>query len=270
MERPPIHVVVYGQPGSGKSTFAATFPRPMLVFCFDPLGKEMPYLRLGQPQPVEHQNDIPVCEVTGSRNAVLARIEYYHDTATNSAGTYVPSAYHAFLRRMGSLYDELAAGMWQTVVIDSLTYLELTVRKLAQYELEPQSKDPRRWFAAATDMLEETLLCRFGGYRANVVVLAHVDQERDELLGSLVYNPAAPGRLRTRLGSGYAEMYVSHVRRDDGGGLRYCLQTRADTRYNASSVFLEAPNPCDPYYDALWDVYDRRKEGGASRAPQTR
>ena len=40
----PIHCLVYGQPGTGKSTFAATFPKPMLVFMFDSFGKEMPYL----------------------------------------------------------------------------------------------------------------------------------------------------------------------------------------------------------------------------------
>ena len=27
----------------GKSTMAATFPKPMLVHCFDPFGKDLPY-----------------------------------------------------------------------------------------------------------------------------------------------------------------------------------------------------------------------------------
>lgn len=41
--RPPIHCMVYGDSGTGKSTFATTFPKPMLVWCFDPFGKDMPF-----------------------------------------------------------------------------------------------------------------------------------------------------------------------------------------------------------------------------------
>lgn len=46
-EKIPLHLLLYGDTGSGKSTFAATFPKPMLVWCFDPHGKDMPYRRLG-------------------------------------------------------------------------------------------------------------------------------------------------------------------------------------------------------------------------------
>jgi hypothetical protein len=39
--------LVYGEPGSGKTTFAATWPKPLLVIFFDPIGKDLPYLELG-------------------------------------------------------------------------------------------------------------------------------------------------------------------------------------------------------------------------------
>ena len=39
-----VRSIIYGDPMAGKSTAAATFPKPMLVFCFDPRGKELPYL----------------------------------------------------------------------------------------------------------------------------------------------------------------------------------------------------------------------------------
>ena len=47
-EHEPIHVLVYGEPGAGKSTFAATFPNPKIVMMFDPMGKETPYLKKGR------------------------------------------------------------------------------------------------------------------------------------------------------------------------------------------------------------------------------
>lgn len=43
-----LHVLLYGDYGSGKSTFAATWPKPMLVLCFDPPGKDLPYLNWGR------------------------------------------------------------------------------------------------------------------------------------------------------------------------------------------------------------------------------
>ncbi len=44
--RLPTKAFLYGDFGSGKSTFAATWPKPLLVWCFDNFGKEMPYLKL--------------------------------------------------------------------------------------------------------------------------------------------------------------------------------------------------------------------------------
>jgi len=41
----PLHVLVYGDTGTGKSTFASTFKEAgnVLVWCFDPYGKDLPY-----------------------------------------------------------------------------------------------------------------------------------------------------------------------------------------------------------------------------------
>jgi hypothetical protein len=45
--RPTCKVLVYGDPGSGKTTFLSTFPTPLLACSFDPFGKEIPYLVRG-------------------------------------------------------------------------------------------------------------------------------------------------------------------------------------------------------------------------------
>jgi AAA domain-containing protein len=261
VSRPFIHVVNYGPPGSGKSTFAATFPKPMLVIAFDPLGKEGPYLRKGTVSPeLIGDVDQPLVQVVSKKtpDKLLIQVEYYHDSEVDPEGKYRPIAYQQFLRRFPSLYEEIRAGQWATVVIDTLTFMELCARKLSQYDLDKTSREPRRWFAAATDMLEEAVMCRLGGLRCNVVVLAHVDRDKDEIAGSMLFNPAAPGRLRFRLGGGYPEVYVSHIARNaKDGGFIYSLQTRADARYNATSVLLNAPDPCDPVYTALWENWEK-------------
>jgi len=42
----PIHCLLYGDFGAGKTHMAATFPKPMLVLFFDGHGKDSPYLRV--------------------------------------------------------------------------------------------------------------------------------------------------------------------------------------------------------------------------------
>lgn len=56
--KPPIHCLVYGDAGSNKSIFAATFPQPILVIMCDPYGKDMPYLRAGKPQGVKMNKNL--------------------------------------------------------------------------------------------------------------------------------------------------------------------------------------------------------------------
>lgn len=256
-DKPIIHVVDYGPWGSGKSTFAATFPKPMLVIAFDPVGKEAPYLKRGVASPdMLGEFDQVIRQVMSRRreDSLLIQIEAFHDSEVDAEGKYLPVAYRRFLQRFPSLYQEIRDGKWATVVYDSLTFMELATRKMHQYDLHKHEKDSRKWYGQSTEDLEEALLCRAGGLRCNVVVLAHVDSDKDEMAGSMVFSPAAPGRLRGRLGAGFPEMYVQHQRRDKDG-LRYFLQTRGDARYSASSVILDAPDPCSPEYAALFENY---------------
>ena len=62
-ERPLTKFLVYGDPGSGKSTFLSTFPKPLLVFSFDPFGKEIPYLKHGQVVDAMDERGTPVRQV---------------------------------------------------------------------------------------------------------------------------------------------------------------------------------------------------------------
>jgi len=62
-QRPLTMFLVYGDPGSGKTTFLSTFPKPLLVFSFDPFGKELPYLRMGHVVDAMDERGTPVRQV---------------------------------------------------------------------------------------------------------------------------------------------------------------------------------------------------------------
>jgi hypothetical protein len=246
MAHEPIHCLVYGDSGAGKSTFAATFPKPMLVFAFDPRGKETPYLNRGEATGfgIDDQGS-PYREVLSRKSGdAIVRLEYYLDAEPER-----PDGYARFGKRLLALQGEY--DKWQTIVVDSVTFMELTARKYHQYVLNKTSKEPRQWFAGSTDALEEVLMIRFGSLPMNVVVIAHVDEEKDELHGTFVRNPKAPGRLRRGASAGYSEFYRAFVKFTDANVRQYVLQTRSDRMWNAASQ-IGAPDPCDPVYQALW------------------
>ena len=215
---------------------------------FDPIGKETPYLRRGRVcDPQIAPDGTPYTDVLAKkRDEIIIRVEYFLDHDPTN-----PDAYKRFMRRMSGFTSE-DLSYWQTAALDSITFMELSARKYQQYKLNPTSKDPRQWFAGSTDQLEEMLMIRFGSLPINVVICAHVDEARDDAHGTFVRNPAAPGRMRKRLGAGYSEMYRAYAQRDEEGELEYLLQTRQDRLYNATSGIIQAPDPCPPIYEALW------------------
>jgi len=267
-DRPFIHLLLYGDSGAGKSTGAATFPTPQLVFSFDPVGKELPYLRrAGSRIDGETDDGTPYSEILSTKTGEsLVRVEHYIDSDPQQ-----PEAYTRFLLRLaemdaemrstyealralgspGAIPHQLIAPAWKTLVIDSVTFMELAARKLAQYKLNKNAKDPRQWWGASTDTLEEVLMFRFGAVRTNVVVIAHADEDKDDVHGFYLRNPRAPGRLRKSLPSAYNEFYRAYVRRTDEGDREYLWQTRSDNLWNAATQ-VGAPEPCVPHFSAIW------------------
>jgi len=245
MANSPIHVIVYGDPGAGKSTFAATFPKPMRVWLFDAHGKDTPYLKWATDWKEEVDHYGTTCMVSAT---AAITIEKFHDFDPESS-----NGWHRFMRRRDAYAKTLEYQNDLTLVVDSITFMELAARKYDQYVTNKGCKDPRKHFGASTDALEETLMLKLMGLPINVVTIAHIDTERDDVHGSMIFNPSAPGRLKKRIPAAYGEFYHAYVTKDDEGQAMYLLQTRADNRYNASSQ-IEAPSPSWQSYDSLWPV----------------
>lgn len=257
----PIHVLDYGDSGAGKSTFAATFPKPMLVFCFDPFGKEIPYLERGTPTDLfSDEKSTWTRNVMSKRDPerVIIRIEYYHELGFISPEVLTlpktgrlrlhdmePEAYPRFLNRMASFHTEYE--QWASVVLDSVTFMEICSRRWDQHSINPMVEDPRQWWAGSTDMLEQMLMVRFGSLPMNVVAIAHIDREKAESMDTMLRTPAAPGRLRGNLAVAFQEVYHHYA---DKTGVRL-LQTQPNVMYGAATR-IGAPNPCEPSYKALW------------------
>ena len=253
----PIHVLVYGEAGAGKSQFASTFPKPIYVAMWDGIGKDMPYRKRGQATQVFDDTEISGLQYRevwlvddeghAKSKRPIIRIDYFMDVNPKD-----PRAFERWQARLVDIEDFLIAGKFKTLVFDSTTSAELLARKLHQHRLNKTSKDPRQWFAGSTDLLEESLMGALPSLiTTNVVVVSHISEDKDEVAGTFVRNPLAPGRLQKRLASRYGEFYRAYVSRDDDGERYWALQTTIDDRYNAATQ-IGAPDPCEPTYNALF------------------
>ena len=107
MQSEVAHTLLYGESGSGKSSGAATWPKPMLACFFDPMYKERPYLytRGGKPRGVitrTVEGNVPVDEAHDDKGNLVVRVEHYLD-----ADVKQPRAYSDFLARMQRLRDDI-------------------------------------------------------------------------------------------------------------------------------------------------------------------
>lgn len=232
----PSYWLLYGDPGSGKSSAAATWPKPMLVLMLDQPGKDTPYL-LGPDRLV-----LPWTERRdqfGSRivEAGGVTIEHYNNLSPSS------NAMECLKWRLQqrAFVDE----GYKTLVLDSVTFLELALRKALTARGVPDKQLP----IAVTNDVEDVLLILLSGLPINVIVTAHVETKKDEVNGVLLRQVAAPGRLHSRsmLAAAFAELYRTYV--SPSG--EYLFQTRADANFNAASQ-IDAPNPCAQRYAAVW------------------
>lgn len=159
----------------------------------------------------------------------IIRIEHYQEEDAQS-----PTAWARFAGRWTRFRADGEVNQYNTIVVDSVSSMELVARKYHQYVLNPSSRDPRQWWNGATDALEEMLWINLGALRKHVVVVAHVDEKKNDVSGEIVWNPAAPGRLSKKLPAGYAELWHAYVQRK-GTEREYVIQTSPDGRYHAST-----------------------------------
>lgn len=259
MNRRPIHCFCYGESGVGKSTFAATWPKPMRVFHFDPYGKDIAYITAcieagGKPGEVYQHGDNFFLDLEFPDG--LIRIQYFHDGDMDA-----PTAYQRFTEAL-STFRQHESGQYKTIVLDSVTSMGLAARKREEKVLNPfkrfeKNKDMRQWWAASTDALEEVLCGAFGAFQENVLVLLHVDKDTSVIGGQVTRGPGAPGRLSSNnvLGAYFQEQYYLMTYRDEAGNLHRAMQTSNRDGYQATSL-IKAPDPCYPHYESLWVNWD--------------
>ena len=208
-------------------------------------------------------------KVYDAEGVELVHIQYFHDTQVREDGTIYPTGFQEFRSHMSKLHETY--GKYASYVFEGVTSAALSSRKMHQYIINPDTKEPRKWHASATDDLEEFLCMRLPALPYNVGIALHASREKDEVSEMFVRNVSAPGRLSTRhqLAAYYPEVYRAYAKEmvveslSSEKQLYRLLQTRMG-RIEGESWFaasqLNPPQPCWNHYDSLW---------GEGATPQT-
>lgn len=276
---PPIHCAAYGQMGKGKTMFAASFPKPMLVWCFDGLGKDWwyfyDYYNEGKARGIISEMHYEVGhmwrEVRSAKdNRLLVRVRYFYENDEFELGrvqlnqksaaihTLIekPDLSRRFFEYLSQCRDEVkefekANG---TLVVDSTTFMEMAFRYYHRYVLnsEASGEGKKQWWSGSTDDLEAVISRRLMKWNMNVVCISHVGSDKEKGGGEdggavLKYRPNLPGRMAEGIQQAMQEVYRAY-RTPEGVHL---LQTQEGGKFDASS-HINAPNPCRPHYKSLW------------------
>jgi len=187
-----IKTLVIGDSGSGKTTLLGTFPKPY------------------------------VCDFDGKGTDLLAGVDGWLEGYVGGWERF--KADLKIWQKTGLPEDCLTVG------IDSLTFAADEALKAAMAKAGNSGNATQAdWGRAIKDVKD--VLGALTTLPCNVIVNVHVQVEKDELLGGIIWQPSIFGRqLPSQLPGYFDDVWSTRITPLVAGGAKYELLTRPDTR----------------------------------------
>ena len=196
--------IVTGDYGTGKSSFAASFPTPGFVFDFDE-GIE---LYRGK--------------------------DFDYETFERS-----PKGWVEFTKVQKEIAALAAGGKYKTIILDSTTSMgDIAMARALQLDPNRSNEGGPVWnihYSIQRNLMEPRLR-EFTTYPANVVVICHLKLDKDEKTGSIIaVNPLLVGQLAEKVPGYFGEVYLTFAKRTKDGKTEYVVRTQPRGLYKARS-----------------------------------
>lgn len=224
-----IKLLQFGDSGTGKTVFATTFPTPIHVLDFDnKISSAAAFWREKDP-------------------ARLEQITFENYGPTDARGTQAERCSNDLgkMRKEGKLP--------RTLVLDSLTtFSDEFMRYLMRINPGIKRMDTK---GAAVPAQQDYQVARlyfkqFIGellvLPCNVVILAHIQVDKDEQTGEILRTPMIAGKLARELPIWFEEVHRSYVKAG-----KYMSQTQTDARYQCRTQIPKLPAEIELKYEEL-------------------
>lgn len=198
-----IKAYVIGDPGTGKSVFASTFPSPGFVFDFDNgidsyRGKDFDY----ECFPLD------------------------------------PKGWILFEKTLAQVRKDVAEGKYKTVIVDSTTSMtDLAMERAMQIDPKRSPTNGPLWnvhYQMVKNLMEGRLR-QIINLPCNVVVLGHMEIKMNQETGAVIaVEPMLTGQLSTKIPGYFDEVYYTKTKQKEGKTI-FQLQTVAKGYYKARS-----------------------------------
>lgn len=203
--------LIYGKTGSGKTYSLRTARRPVHLDSFDPNGS---------------QSVDDVINTSSNPDGYI-----FVDTRFEVENPGSPTAWVLWAseikRRYGAKYFDHIGTYATDLTSMAAAAMNEVLKKAGRPGGTPQQND---WLPQMT-MLENAM--RFIlSFPCDVVVLAHVNIVKDEIVGKLEYSPLITGKLVVRVPLMFSEVYVA-MTKETSKGLEYKWLTQAAGSYTA-------------------------------------
>jgi hypothetical protein len=188
-----LKVMLVGDPGSGKSTCAGTFPTPGYIFDFSG-------------------------GIVGYRG-----LDFDYDQFSMS-----PIGWVEFEKSLVQVKKDVKEGKYKTVIVDDLSGMtDLAMERSMQLDPKRNPAGGALWnvhFQMVKNLMEGRLR-QILDLDANIVFIAHLNIIRDEASGNIIgVEPMLTGQLSTKIPGYFDEVYSCSTMRKDGE-LRWVVQT---------------------------------------------
>ena len=229
-----LRLLIIGDYGTGKSTFASTFPEPIFLLDFDDgrlsyLGKKV---------------YIPDC----FEDANLNDMQFWN--ALEIELEQVQKGTHP-------------EGKFRTIVIDSLTTLTKKALSNALMKRPVAQDSPPVWNVhyPIVKVQVDKIIDKIKKMDTNVVVIGHAHYEKNDLTGEIIVTPSVTGNLRTYLPALFDEVYFADVIQTKQGR-KYVVNVAPVGFRKARSRLKKAFNLPDQFENDYKVIEQLIKKGG--------
>jgi hypothetical protein len=236
-----LKVMSVGDPGTGKSIFAGTFPKPGFVFDFSG-------------------------GIVGYRGLDFDYEQY----------TLNPQGWVKFERDIVAVKKLVDEEKYKTVVVDDLSAMtDLCMERAMQLDPKRTPAGGPLWnvhYQMVKNLMEGRLR-QILNYDSNIVFIAHIQVNRDDETGNIInVQPMLTGQLGTRVPGYFDEVYY-HSTRKEGSETKWVLQTipvgwnRARSRLSGKGRLL--PDYIENDYAILMDYITGKRSKDKAKETKT-